>query len=168
MLYILDANILITAHNNYYPIDTVPEFWEWLCYQGEKGILKIPVEIIEEILEGPKEGDLLQIWLKDKSNRDHLELKEDVDGHILEKVVLSGYANDLTDDEFEQIGRDPFLIAYGLAANSRCVVTVETSAPSKKRHNKKVPDVCAAFNLPCTGPFKLYRELGFSTSWART
>ena len=27
MLYLLDANVLITAHNLYYPIDAVPEFW---------------------------------------------------------------------------------------------------------------------------------------------
>ena len=27
MLYLLDANVLITAHNLYYPIDSVPEFF---------------------------------------------------------------------------------------------------------------------------------------------
>lgn len=32
MLYLLDANELITAHNLYYPIDVVPEFWEWLKF----------------------------------------------------------------------------------------------------------------------------------------
>jgi Domain of unknown function (DUF4411) len=31
MLYLLDANVLITARNRYYPIDTVPEFWSWLA-----------------------------------------------------------------------------------------------------------------------------------------
>ena len=30
MLYLLDANVLITANNLYYPIDSVPEYWEWL------------------------------------------------------------------------------------------------------------------------------------------
>ena len=40
------------------------------------------------------------------------------------KVVSAGYAPDLTDDEVEKIGRDPFLIAYALAdPPERCVVT---------------------------------------------
>jgi hypothetical protein len=29
MLYLLYANVLITASNSYYPIDQVPEFWAW-------------------------------------------------------------------------------------------------------------------------------------------
>jgi Domain of unknown function (DUF4411) len=32
MLYLPDASVLITAHNLYYPIDRVPEYWEWLSY----------------------------------------------------------------------------------------------------------------------------------------
>jgi len=27
MLYLLDANVVITAHNTYYGLDAVPEFW---------------------------------------------------------------------------------------------------------------------------------------------
>ncbi len=30
MLYLFDANVLITASNTYYPIDQVPEYWAWL------------------------------------------------------------------------------------------------------------------------------------------
>src|SRR5262245_5014861 len=41
---LLDANVLITAHNSYYPIDTVPEFWTWLVHKGRAGDLKIPLE----------------------------------------------------------------------------------------------------------------------------
>lgn len=34
VLYLLDANILITAANTYYGITRVPEFWSWLEHQG--------------------------------------------------------------------------------------------------------------------------------------
>ena len=34
MLYLLDASVLITAYNSYYPIDRVPEYWEWLVHMG--------------------------------------------------------------------------------------------------------------------------------------
>jgi hypothetical protein len=63
MLYLLDANISITAHNTYYPIDTVPEFWDWLQHQGERGNVKIPLEIMEEVKQGRK-GDPLVDWIE--------------------------------------------------------------------------------------------------------
>ena len=37
MVYLLDANVLITANNLYYAIDQVPEYWEWLTYMGGQG-----------------------------------------------------------------------------------------------------------------------------------
>ncbi|VFN04490.1 MAG: protein of unknown function (DUF4411), partial [Candidatus Kentron sp. G] len=46
MLYLLDANVPITANNTYYAIDQVPEFWEWLQYQGTNGRIKMPLEMM--------------------------------------------------------------------------------------------------------------------------
>jgi len=54
VLYLLDANILITSANTYYGIAQVPEFWMWLLHQGESGVIKIPLEMYEEVVEGPK------------------------------------------------------------------------------------------------------------------
>jgi hypothetical protein len=31
MLYLFDANVLITANNTYYPVSDVPEYWESPC-----------------------------------------------------------------------------------------------------------------------------------------
>ena len=67
MLYLLDANVLITAHNTYYSIEQVPEFWDWLRHQGEGGHLKMPLEIIEEVKAG-KDDDPLLHWIKDDAN----------------------------------------------------------------------------------------------------
>ena len=48
------------------------------------------------------------------------------------RSVLKAYAPDLDDSEVEQIGRDPFLISYGLVDTaSRVVVSNEVSKPSK-------------------------------------
>ena len=108
-----DANAsLITANNTYYAIDQVPEFWEWIAHQGAKGRIKMPLEIIEEVKAGRKEKDLLIDWIKDDGNHDALLLKEDVDPVLIQDVVNKRYASDLTDDEIEQLGRDPFLVAY--------------------------------------------------------
>jgi Domain of unknown function (DUF4411) len=52
MLYLLDANVLITAHHLYYPLDSVPEFWAWLVHKGSTADLKIPLENYEEVKDG--------------------------------------------------------------------------------------------------------------------
>lgn len=165
MLYLFDANVLITASNTYYPIDQIPEYWEWLQFQGLSGNIKLPLEIIEEILAGKKGDDPLLAWIRDAANRQELLLDEVVDPDLVNTVVEEGYGADLTDDELEEIGRDPFLIAYALSGAERCVVTTEVPAPGKKRQNRRVPDVCMTFGVECCQPFKVNRALGFKTGW---
>ena len=165
MLYLFDANVLITASNTYYPIDQVPEFWEWLQFQGKSGNIKLPLEIMEEILAGKKEDDPLLAWMKDAANKSALLLNEAVDADLVNTVVEKGYARDLTDDQLEEIGRDPFLVAYAMSGVDRSVVTREVSAPSKKRQNRRLPDVCATFGVAWCDPFRVNRELGFKTGW---
>jgi hypothetical protein len=167
MVYLLDANVLITANNLYYPIDRVPEYWEWLFYMGSLGHVKIPFEIFDEVKDGPDDAkkDLLFAWLGKATTRKALLLEEEVDSALLQEIVLHGYGSDLSDDEIDQIGRDPFLLAYALAMKNRCVVTVETSAPKKRRQNRKVPDVCRTMGIACCNPFEFNRALGFSTRW---
>lgn len=163
MLHLFDANVLITASNTYYPIDQIPEFWGWIEYQAKIGNIKLPIEIIEEVLEGSKDGDLLLSWVK--THKDLLVLDEAVSVALVQSVVSKGYAPDLTDDELEEIGRDPFILAYALAQPERCVVTTEVSKPKKQRQNRKVPDVCTTLGVACYNPFQVYRTLGFSTGW---
>lgn len=166
MLYLLDANVLITASNHYYPIDQVPEFWSWLHHQAASGNVAIPIEIMEEILGGRREGDLLLDWISEDEIYQALLLEESVSTPLVQNVVMQGYAADLTDDEVEQIGRDPFLVAYAIAnSRDRCVVTTEVSKPSKQRQNRKLPDVCTSLGVHWCGPFDLNRRLGFRTNW---
>jgi hypothetical protein len=165
LLYLLDANVLIDANRDYYPIKRVPEFWEWLVYKGEKGQVKIPIEVYEEIKEGK---DDLAIWAKKDETETALLFNEDADVSLVSRVTDGGYAADLTDDEVEKIGRDPFLIAYALASiKDRCIVTTEGSRPSRQRANKHVPDVCNGFGVRCCDTFEFLRDLNFSTKWSK-
>ena len=165
MLYLFDANVLITASNSYYPVDQIPEYWAWVRHQGKLGNIKLPLEILEEILAGRKKDDLLLDWIKEKENQEALKLHEASDPALVQKVVCDGYAPDLTDDELEEIGRDPFLIAYCMAAPNRCVVTTEASKPNKKRQNRRIPDVCDYLSVVWCNPFQVNRVLGFHTAW---
>jgi hypothetical protein len=48
-LYLLDANVLIRAHEDYYPVDRIPQFWAWLLTQAEAGAVKMPLQIYNEV-----------------------------------------------------------------------------------------------------------------------
>ena len=93
MLYLLDANVLIDANRDYYPLARVPEFWDWLVDCGVKRRMRIPLEMYEEVLAG-RDDDLTR-WLKD--NRDALRLDEDVDEALVARVTVTGYAPDLSE-----------------------------------------------------------------------
>ncbi len=165
MLYLLDANVLIDADRDYYPLERVPEFWDWLHYQGEIGVVKVPIEVYEEIVDG--EGNLVE-WLKRPEVRSALLLDEESEPDRVFAVVAKGYAPDLTDVELPKVGRDPFLVAHAsVDGNNRCVVTTETSKPSRQRANRHVPDVCVANGVSYCNTFELTRRLNFSTRWRR-
>lgn len=164
MLYLLDANVLIDAHRDYYPIERVPEFWDWLIDRCTSRRLAVPTEVYEEIMLG--KGDDLTKWLR--RYRDVLLLKEEADPSMVSDVTVTGYAPNLTDEEVERMGADPFLIAYAYVDPARrTVVTTEHSKPSRTGANRHIPDVCRELNIPCCGPFELIRALDFSTDWRR-
>ena len=158
MLFLLDANVLIRAHEDYYPIDRIPPFWSWLADQAQAGHTKMPFEIYDEIARA---HGMLKDWITDQKIKDSLVLDEEVDETLFNRVLDEAYAPDLTDDEMEQAGRDPFLVTYALMGEQRTVVTKEVSKPSRIRGNRKVPDVCNTMDIKWMTDFEFYRQLGF-------
>ena len=165
MLYLLDANVIITAKDSYYAIDQVPEFWAWLVHQGLHGIIKMPRETFEEVSAGGNKDDDFYKWRKDRATTAALLLDEEVDAEKVRRVLEYGYAPDLTDAEILGIGADPFLVSYAVGNTERTVVTVEASAPSKQRGNRKLPDVCKKLDVRAINTFQMTRTLGFRTNW---
>jgi len=163
LLHLLDANVLITANRDYYPLNRVPEFWEWLVHHGNEGSVKMPIEIVEEIRDGT---DALARWLSESDYLDALCLGEEAEVGLVQRVINEGYASDLADHEVEKIGSDPFLISYALRSRAdRCIVTTEVSKPSRQRANRHLPDVCTQFGILWMDSFKLVRALDFYTTW---
>jgi hypothetical protein len=125
--------------------------------------VKIPQEQYEEIVAG--KGELVD-WLSEKPKKDGLLLSGMADPQLVTRVTEEGYAADLDETELTTVGRDPFLIAYALVSTAdRTVVSFETSAPTKQRANRKVPDVCASFGINCITLFELITALDFTTNW---
>ena len=117
MLYLLDANTLIDAKRDYYPISRVPEFWDWIIFQGQQGIIKIPIEVYEEFSDTKdKDGekDELATWAEHIEIRNSLLLDEEAEQDLVARITYGGYVANPTDDELEKIGRDPFLLSYAL------------------------------------------------------
>ncbi len=167
MLYLLDANVLIDANRDYYPVERIPEFWGWLLEMGTRGRIKIPQEFFEEViypLPPDDRPDPLVEWLR--TNEDLIVLDEEASVDLVAQITEEGYASDLSDEEIEKIGRDPFLVAYALVdIQGRCVVTTEHSKPSRTRGNRKLPDVSRDFDVRCITTFDLIQELDFHTNW---
>jgi hypothetical protein len=162
LLYLLDANTLITGENTAYPLARFPVFWEWLTHMGTNGIIKVPVEMYDEITVG--RGPLVD-WLTKADTRDALLFDEAADAARVSAVTLRGYG-DLDDQEIESVGKDPFLISYGCAdMANRAIVTFEVSSPRRQRANRKIPDVCDSFGIRWLTLFNLIRALDFTTNW---
>ena len=161
MLYLIDANVLIRAHEDYYALDRVPQFWEWLEQQALADRIKMPFEIHNEIAvsTGP-----LRDWICRQEIKKVLILDEEADADMVGRVLGEGYGENLTDSDLEKIGQDAFLIAYALAAMDRVVVTKETPKPSARRSNRRIPDVCDTLQVQWLRDFDLYRALHFSTT----
>ena len=164
MLYLIDASCLIYLKNTFYPINDVPEFWEWLEHLGNQGIVKIPVEIYEEITDSS--SDQLATWAKQAEIKSALEFAEEADVALVQHATDIGYAPDMNDVELEEVGRDPFLISYALVdVSRRFIVTNEVSKPGKKRHRTHIPNACMKLNVKWRTTVEFLHELQFNTSW---
>jgi len=169
LIYLLDANTLIDAKRDYYPIERVPEFWGWLVYKGQQGSIKIPIEVYEEFSDTKdKDGnkDFLASWAEAIEVKEALLFEEDAEQDLVARITYGGYVANPTDDELGKMDRDPFLLSYALKdISNRCIVTTESSKPSRQGANRHIPNVCREFNIPCINNFQMIKEMNFSTNW---
>lgn len=163
MMYLLDSDVLIFAKNSYYPLDRVPQFWEWIQAMSQENRIKMPREIYDEITEG--HDDLCE-WISLPNIRQDIIFPGRLDRSLYNEVIEIGYELPLDAPEIEEkVGKDPFLIAYALEGKrigeSRIVVSREVSKPKKTGANRKVPDVCNDLGIECITDIECYRALGF-------
>lgn len=165
-LYLLDANVLITARDTYYDFGMVPEFWNWLAHHAKAGNVRMPNETLSEILDGSlKRGkDLLYDWVNEKDSKAALDYGSADIQHV-QHVLSIGDGVGTTEEQISALRADPFLVAHGMAASGCTVVCNEHSKPSRAPHNRKVPDACDKLGIRCINGAAFIRELGFSTAW---
>ncbi len=167
-MFLVDSNVLITAQNTYYSIEMVPEFWDWLLHHARADRLKVPAEMVAELVAGspPLGRHPLVDWVRAGDTRAALTLPGDSDPGVVADVAERCYAPLLQEQEVARIGMDPFIVAHALRDRAdRCVVTNEVSAPGQVRGKRKMPDACAIMGVKSCHTFALLAQLGFSTGW---
>lgn len=156
-MYLVDADVLITAKNRYYGFDIVPAFWDWLAEQHTAGRLFMPQRVADELLDG---DDELSDWVKSQPASLRLQV-EMADQQHLQQVAT--WANGTTTYAPAAkagflAGGDFFLVALG-RSRGFTVVTNEVSAPQAKQRIK-IPDACQAVGVTCMSPFAMMRTEG--------
>ena len=166
MLYLIDTNILITAHKITNPIDIHPTYWEKL-----KEVFGRP-----DVLSIDKVKDEIFYFEDDLSNW----CKENIDDHfwkssensIQEYAEIQNWASNKNYNQRALVefadykNADPYLVAFALQ-NKRTkntditIVTLEVSAPESKK-NVKLPDVCTDFQVQFLNNNDFFRAIGIS------
>ncbi len=172
-LYLFDASAIIEANNDYFSMDRIVLYWDWLLDKADKGIVKIPREIYQEIIPTSypdstknynhyqKAKKSLFDWTHQQDVIEKLILDEQIDRSIYEQVLRRGYGENLEDTDYRKMGQDPFLIAYAMKQPHRIVVTKERSKPSKIKGNRKIPDVCKDLEIECIDDYEFQRRCDF-------
>ncbi len=172
MRYLLDANVLINAHDQYYPIHRIPQFWDWIIENAKSDRIKMPFEMLAEVKRGNQnrrkqlqEDELLR-WLGRDNHEATLCLDASADRYIVNRVYREGYEiPQPSQDELNKIGKDPILIAYALAESDCKIVTMEAKQPNAtdimKKIKRKIPFVCRKLCIKCIDTFELIDELDF-------
>ena len=167
MIYVFDANVLINAARDFYPIDRVPDFWLWLdryMADGQQDQIKTIRPVLDEATAspGPYERESAR-WLRDR--KDTLLIPNPAPRYV-RTVWTQGYEQVSTP---EVASTDALLIATALAdPGGRVVVTMENAQRNRRRgRNRHVPHVCGLVGVQWLDFFELLRRLDFRTPAGR-
>ena len=155
MAYVIDANTLIQAKNEYYAFDICPGFWDWLDAASANGTVSSIEPIVDELRRGK---DDLASWATARRGTFFQPL--DGPAHA-EMTTVAAWVqqHDFREDAKRVFlaGADPFLIAYA-RAHDLTVASHEVHVEGQKS-KVKIPTVCQALGVPCVRTFAMLRDL---------
>ena len=147
--YCFDTSALLDGWVRYYPPDAFPSLWCHLDRMITNGSILCPEDVLLEL--GKQEDDVCR-WVKD---RQHLLARTlGVAEQAVVSRIMSTHPN-LVDVGTGKSGGDPFVIALA-KINGLTVVTGEKF--SKNPAKPKIPDVCAAYGVPCINILQFIRD----------
>ena len=156
--YVLDANVLIQAHQTYYGFDICPGFWLALSRQHEAkrvfSIDKIRTELLalSDPLTDWVRNDAPDTFFKGTADKAVTDAFRDMVNWVQNESQFNTEAK----EEFSSVA-DGWVIAYA-KANGLIVVTHEEYAPAAAK-KVPIPNVCLEFNVEYCNTFEMLRDL---------
>ena len=152
-MYLLDANVFITAKNTHYGLDFAPAFWDWIAQAHAGGTVFTIDEVKKELDAG---ADELKTWAK----------AQPASFFVKPDATTTPYLKPLSDwvnaSDFTPAAKAEFLNSpdYFLVAQARglgyTLVTHEKSEPESKK-KVKIPDACIALGVRSCLPWPMLR-----------
>lgn len=150
--YLFDANVFISAKNNFLTFGLAPQFWGWLEGQFAGNNVASTREVFNELTD---RDDDLSRWTKRNrkyfvdQNAEALEVQRDL--HNWATQTLRTGEPRYTQNACHTFAScaDIGLVAMAKATNST-LITRETR--SAKRNVIKIPDAADAFQVSCISP----------------
>lgn len=156
-IFLLDANVLMTAHRSYYAFDLCPGFWESVKAGNAAGRVFSTQRVLTEIRKG---NDVLVDWvngelpdtffLDDSSSlvaSEYSPMMAWVASGGFQPAAVSKFATDA----------DGWLVATAKQAD-HCLVTHEVRAEGA-RARVPMPNVCEAFGVDYCNTFEMLRAM---------
>jgi len=155
--YILDANVFIRAHREYYSFDFAPMFWETLAEYAARRLIGTIDKVRAEL---EPEGDRLWTWFKtDFASAVYSTNDPQVAAAYGEVVRWVAEQKQFFDYAKHEFAREPdaWLIAFAIAKG--CTVVTLEKRESQAKRRVPIPNVCEAFGVRYIDTFQLLREL---------
>jgi hypothetical protein len=160
MMYLLDANILMSAADSHYPIEVVPGFWREVLELLDSNQARIHRSVYDELVQYRQKW--LYGWVKDNIHDAHIL---DLDKEQLIKLALvTGWVQHERQPPYRQenlskflSGADPQIIAAAMSIEA-VIVTYEKGTSNPKSRKVKIPDVASHFGVSCMSPIDMFMK----------
>lgn len=162
--YVIDSNVFINAHRDYYAPELCPGFWDCLLHHHASDRVCTIDRIKKELTD---KTDWLADWAKNKAPSALFCASNTTEVmHWYTEMVNWVYAQkqyyDYAKREFAQ-KPDSWLIAYA-KANDLTLVTHEVPSNDIKR-KVPIPNVCKPFSVKYVNTFFMLKDLSVSFVW---
>lgn len=164
MIYLLDANIFITASNSFYSFDFGMKFWDFLVNQAEKGKLASIDKVKDEINKGE---DRLKEWAKNSFSE---YFKNTKDINVFQKYSElmrwaesknNHYSRNAIDEFMKEDNADPWLISFALVEKENYEIVTFEKFNKDQKSKIPIPNVCKEFKLNTCDLYKMLKDLNF-------
>lgn len=161
-MFLLDANVLMAAADDHYPVDVAPGFWSQLREMLDEGQARIPFAVYREMTVHQQRW--LTRWLAENVPQGCSAVLQE-DGEQLQ--ALGDLAQWLTDPERSFAshhvsrflkGADPRLLAAAKVTGGS-VVTYEEFISDPNVKKVKIPHVAQHLGIQCVKPVEMFRRL---------